>query len=121
MKTMAIAAAAAMLSLGTAYAGANIPPPPADTNGNTCLPTYQIVRTQVAPDERSITFHMKNGATWVNTLPAQCRGLNLHGFTYTSRTINEVCARQGIRQVQTGTVCMLGEFAPGPGKPSQQY
>jgi hypothetical protein len=104
MRVMAIAAAVTMLSVGSAYAA----------SGNTCLPTFQIKQTVVSQDERSITFKMKDGKTYVNTLPAQCRGLNMHGFTYTSRTTTEVCAGQGIQLVQSGTVCSLGSFAEGP-------
>ena len=105
MRVIAIAAAVSMLAAGSAYAAGG------DTS---CLPTFQIKQTVASQDERSITFKMKDGKTYVNTLPAQCRGLNLHGFIYTSRTTNEVCAGQGIQLVQTGTVCSLGTFAEGP-------
>ncbi|MGH7490555.1 MAG: hypothetical protein ACREMY_33830, partial [bacterium] len=107
MRVMTIAAAMTILSLGSAHAA-----------GADCLPTTQIKQTVVSQDERSITFKMKNGKTYVNTLPAQCRGLNLHGFTYTSRTLAEVCAGQGITLVQSGTVCSLGSFAEEPAQDS---
>ena len=119
MRLIAIAAAATMFASGAAYAADMSSP--GDFKG-TCLWNYNIVKTDVAPDERSITFHMKDGKTWVNTLPSQCRGLNLHGFSYVSRTSDEVCAGQGIRLVQSGTVCMLGQFAEGPTQsPAHQY
>lgn len=119
MKVMVIAAAIATLAAGAAF-GAGMSAA-SDTNG-TCLWNYNIVKTDVARDERSITFHMKDGKTWVNTLPAACHGLNLHGFSYVSRTSNEVCAGQGIQLVQSGTVCSLGQFEPGPTQqPAQQY
>lgn len=111
MRTMAIAVAVALLGAGAAYAN----PTSSGAGENLCLPTYNIKQTAVAPDERSITFRMKNGKAYVNTLPAQCRGLNLHGFSYTSRTTAEVCAGQGIQLLQTGTVCQLGQFAEVPG------
>jgi hypothetical protein len=120
MKIMTIATVIATLTTGAAYA-AEMSAPSSDSNG-TCLWNYNIVKTDVAPDERSITFHMKDGKTWVNTLPAACHGLNLHGFSYVSRTSNEVCAGQGIQLVQSGTVCSLGQFEPGPTQqPAQQY
>ncbi len=120
MRAIVIAAAIATFAIGSASANPALSSPAAE--GNTCLPTYSIFKTNVAPDERSITFHMKDGKTWVNTLPAQCRGLNLHGFSYVSRTTNEVCAGQGIQLVNSGTVCALGQFAEAPEqKPKTQY
>ncbi|MGQ0742726.1 MAG: hypothetical protein ACT4OG_10660 [Alphaproteobacteria bacterium] len=102
------------VAVATVFAGSACAAGERAAGGNVCLPTYDIKQTVVSPDERAITFHMKSGKTWINTLPAQCRGLNLHGFSYTSRTINEVCAGQGIQLVQTGTVCQLGQFAEAP-------
>jgi hypothetical protein len=120
MRMMAIAVGAVLLAAGGAYAEGYSSSPA--TGGNNCLWTYNIVKTDVAPDERSITFHMKDGSTWVNTLPAQCRGLRLHGFTYAARTDMEVCAKQGIKLIEIGTVCQLGPFAPGPTlDPAPQY
>jgi hypothetical protein len=120
MRMMVIAAAAVLFAGGGAYAEGNMSAP--DAGGNTCLWTYNIVKTDVAPDERSITFHMKDGKTWVNTLKAQCRGLNLHGFSYVAHDNMEVCAKQGIRLEETGTICMLGQFAQGPTQtPAHQY
>ena len=119
MRTFVVAAAIATIAIGSAYASPASSPATAE---NTCLPTYYIIKTNVSPDERSITFHMKDGKTWVNTLPAQCRGLNLHGFSYVSRTTNEVCAGQGIKLVKSETVCELGQFSEAPQeKPATQY
>lgn len=115
MRVIAIAAAVTMLSIGSAYAGEQA------GGENTCLWNYNIKRTSVSSDERAITFYMKDGKSYVNTLPAQCRGLNLHGFTYVSRTSGEVCAGQGIRLVQSGTVCMLGQFQEAPAKEGSSY
>lgn len=121
MKAIAIAAAIASLGVGVAYAGSPAVVPANAPAANQCLSTFEIKRTEVASDERAITFYMKNGRTYVNTLPAQCRGLNLHGFSYVSRTTNEVCAGQGIKLVQSGTVCELGQFAEGAPQEGSSY
>jgi hypothetical protein len=122
MRMITMATAVVLLVAGAAQAQAGASSAPEASNGGTCLPTNYIVKTDVAPDEHSITFHMKDGKTWVNTLPVRCRGLNLHGFSYVGHTTLEVCGKQGIRLLQTGTVCMLGDFAPGPTlTPAPQY
>ncbi len=80
-------------------------------DGNSCIWAYQVDHTTVAPDTKSIVFHLRTGQDVVNTLPAACNGLALHGFAYVSRS-DSVCAGQGIRVIETGQVCMLGKFAP---------
>ena len=107
MKIMMIAAAALALITATAYAGS----PMSSAPGNSCLWAYQVDHTSVAPDTKSIVFHMKDGTTVTNTLPAACNGLAMHGFSYVSRS-DSVCVGQGIRVIESGQVCMLGAFGP---------
>lgn len=107
MKIMMIAAAALALTTATAYAGS----PAVSAPGNSCLWAYQVDHTTVAPDTKSIVFHLRNGSTVTNTLPAACNGLALHGFSYVSRS-DQVCNGQGIRIIESGQVCMLGSFGP---------
>ena len=113
MKTVTIAFAALLLG----SVGANAAEPAIHNSGkNTCVWAYMVDHTTVAPDSKSIVFHLRGGDQVVNTLPAACNGLQFHGFTYVSRT-DEVCAGQGIRVIKSGQVCMLGQFAPSAPTP----
>jgi len=84
-----------------------------------CLWTYRIDHTSVL-DSKNILFHMKDGKVWHNALQNPCPSLNFHGFTMVVRGGNEsVCSnQQAIKVIDSGEICMLGEFTPyaAPGK-----
>ncbi|HEX3808370.1 MAG TPA: hypothetical protein VHW02_01625 [Rhizomicrobium sp.] len=116
MKTVAIALSGFLLSSVAANADTAAIH---DVGKNTCLWSYMVDHTSVAKNSRSIVFHMRDGKQVLNTLPASCNGLQFHGFSYVSRS-DEVCAGQGIRVIETGQVCMLGQFSPSVSAPDQR-
>ena len=74
-----------------------------------CLDVYYIASTHVV-DARTITFKMRNGTVWRNTLHGSCPGLRFNGFTYTLHD-SELCGdMQAITVLTTNEVCMLGKF-----------
>ncbi len=100
-----------------ALAGCSDDAPPADTTataaGNgVCLTTAQIDHTQILTDT-AILFWMKDGKTWVNTMPLACSSLVMEGgFTYENDAA-EVCSNsQTIRVRGSGNYCYLGQFTP---------
>ena len=116
MKAMAIGLSLLALSATAAFAQPSNSPWVSGSAGNSCLWSYQIDHTTVAPDTKSIVFHLRGGQQVVNTLSAPCNGLAFHGFVYVSRG-DSVCAGQGIRVIQSGQVCMLGKFGPVMAQP----
>ncbi len=85
-----------------------------------CLQTYRIDHTSVV-DSKNILFHMKDGKVWHNALKNSCPALNFHGFIMNVRGGDDtVCSnQQSIKVIDSGEVCMLGEFTPymPPSKP----
>jgi hypothetical protein len=78
-----------------------------------CLETFRIDHTSVV-DSKNILFHMKDGKVWHNALRNSCPALNFHGFIMNVRGGNDtVCSnQQSIKVIDSGEVCMLGEFTP---------
>jgi|GEM_PF-487384 len=105
--------AAATLALGLLAGTASAQPATVSSTGNVCLKTIQIDRTEV-PNESTILFHMKDGKTWENKLRGgPCVGLRFNGFVYVATPPDQICGNlQTIRAIQTGSVCMLGDFTP---------
>src|SRR5690242_16160455 len=78
---------------------------------NVCLNVRDIQRTEVAND-RTIVFHMRDGAVWRNTLKTVCPMLKVSSFTEVLTT-DMVCGNQQIIHVAlTGNSCVLGDFTP---------
>lgn len=112
MKTGMIAVFVASFVLSPAHAQGSISAPLSQTK--VCLQTYLIDHTDV-PDNNTIIFHMRDGKTWTNKLIGTCSGLRFHGFSYIVRGNDEICSNlQSIRVLETGSVCLLGEFVPAP-------
>jgi len=83
-----------------------------------CLWSYRIDHTSVL-DSKNILFYMKDGKVWHNTLQNSCPSLNFHGFTMVMRGTDQVCSnQQSIKVIDSGEICMMGEFTPyaPPGK-----
>jgi hypothetical protein len=77
-----------------------------------CLETFRIDHTHVL-DSRNVLFYMKDGKIWHNALKNSCPALNFHGFVMNVRGADTVCSnQQSIKVLQSGEVCMLGEFTP---------
>jgi hypothetical protein len=74
-----------------------------------CLDVYYIDSSHVV-DASTITFKMKNGTVWRNSLHGRCPGLLFNGFTYTLHD-RELCGEmQAIRVLRTNEICLLGKF-----------
>lgn len=74
-----------------------------------CLDVYYIDSTHVV-DAKTITFKMKNGTVWRNSLRSSCPGLLFNGFTYTLHD-RELCGNlQAISVLRTHELCLLGKF-----------
>jgi hypothetical protein len=81
-----------------------------------CLSSYRI-RSTNAPDEKHIIFHMIDGTSWKNTLKHQCAGITFNGFVYEPFAGQSVCENlQTIQVLDTGSVCLLGQFTKEPPK-----
>lgn len=75
-----------------------------------CLPVAQIDHTQILTDN-AILFWMKDGKTWVNTLPISCPSLTMEGgFTYVSDPLDVCSNSQTLRVLRSGNFCELGQF-----------
>jgi hypothetical protein len=103
MKTFTTAlAAAALVACATLPAKAS----------PVCLETFRIDHTSVV-DSKNILFHMKDGKVWHNALKNSCPALNFHGFVMDVHGADTVCSnQQAIKVLDSGQVCMLGEFTP---------
>lgn len=112
MKTIILAATAALAMGTTGTASAQSAGPGTTTGGgHVCLWTYQIDHTHVV-NSRTILFHMKDGHIWQNNLKGPCPGLEFHGFGYVTRS-DQICGPEiGIQVVTTGETCTLGDFVP---------
>lgn len=84
-----------------------------------CLQVSRIDHTHVV-DAKNVLFYMKGGKVWHNALRNACPALNFHGFVMNVAGGNDsVCSNmQSIKVIESGEVCMLGEFTPysPPGK-----
>jgi hypothetical protein len=78
-----------------------------------CIQVSRIDHTHVV-DAKNVLFYMKNGKIWHNGLQNACPALNFHGFVMNvSGGVDTVCSnQQSIKVIETGEVCMLGEFTP---------
>jgi len=77
-----------------------------------CLQTFRIDHTHVV-DSKNVLFYMKDGKIWHNALVNSCPSLNFHGFVMDVRGGDTVCSnQQSIKVLESGQVCMLGEFTP---------
>lgn len=105
MKNITAAIAAAAIAVCAAL--------PALAAAPVCLQTYRIDHTSVL-DSKTIIFHMKDGKQWKNTLMNACPSLNFHGFIMNVRGgSDEVCSnQQSIKVLESGNICMMGEFTP---------
>jgi hypothetical protein len=109
MRVIAIAAAAAFLSIASAHGQGMSPASPADSH--VCLRSTDVDHTTTV-NSSTLLFHMKNGVVWKNTLKSPCPGLNFHGFEYLTRA-DEICSdAQSIRVLEGQEVCVLGPFTP---------
>jgi len=103
MKTFTTALAAAALMACAALPAQASP---------VCLELNRIDHTSVV-DSKNILFHMKGGKVWHNGLKNSCPALNFHGFIMNVRGGDTVCSnQQSIKVIDSGQVCMLGEFTP---------
>jgi hypothetical protein len=101
-----IATLAALLAIGAATIA------PAAAEGTVCLQTSRIDRTTVV-NPKTILFRMIDGKVYRNTLRAPCLGLKFNGFAYVLHGTDTLCGNaQPIRVLNTGEVCMLGNFVP---------
>jgi hypothetical protein len=78
--------------------------------GPACLEASLVDSTGVV-DDRTILFHMRNGAVWKNTLRQSCANLKFRrGFSEIVRS-GEICAnKQIISVLGTKNTCQLGDF-----------
>jgi hypothetical protein len=103
MKTFTTALAAAALAAVAALPAQAAP---------VCLETFRIDHTHVV-DSQNVLFYMKGGKVWHNALKNSCPALNFHGFVMNVRGGDTVCSnQQSIKVIDSGQVCMLGEFTP---------
>jgi hypothetical protein len=73
--------------------------------------TGSIDHTHVV-DPQTILFYMRDGRVWKNSLKSPCPSLRFHGFRLRTGQ-EEVCSNaQSIQVLDTGEVCLLGEFTP---------
>jgi hypothetical protein len=81
----------------------------------TCIDTRDIVSSKSA-DGKVMVFKMKNGQTLINQLRGSCPDLKFNGYVWELRSGDtQVCENtQSFRVLQSGQVCMLGAFTPGP-------
>jgi hypothetical protein len=113
---MRILAAAGFLVLAFAVPSLAQPVSPPPKPPRVCLhpfdsPIDAIDHTQVV-DPQTILFYMRGGKIWKNTLHGACPGLRFNGFTFVTSQ-DEICANeQAIKVIQTGEVCVLGDFTP---------
>jgi hypothetical protein len=85
---------------------------PASSPGTVCLNLREIQRTEVQ-DDRTILFHMRNGAIWQNRLRQICPMLKTSPWTQVLHGADQVCSNQQfIHVIQTGDTCSLGAFTP---------
>ena len=61
-----------------------------------------------------MVFKMRDGRTYVNHLQGACPDLKFNGYSWALRGGDtKVCEReQTLRVLQSGEVCVLGEFDP---------
>lgn len=121
LKMILTTASAAAMAIGLMATSASAQPASVSSSGNVCLKTILIDRTEV-PNESTILFHMKDGKTWENKLRnGPCVGLRFNGFVYVATPPDQICGNlQTIRAIQTGSVCMLGNFTPYTKKDASQ-
>ena len=118
------------VSVGLLLAGCAVQPPrppapmlqagePVD-----CLQTTRIRSTSVQ-DDRTIDFHMRNGAIYRNNLPHSCPGLGIErAFSY-QLSIPQLCKVDMVTVLRTGggsmrgATCGLGVFVPVKADPSR--
>jgi hypothetical protein len=87
---------------------------PTASSAPACISARNIQRTEVQ-DDRTIIFHMRDGARWVNRLRQICPMLKTSPWSQVLHTSDMVCANQQfIHVLQTGDTCALGEFAAAP-------
>jgi hypothetical protein len=110
MRKWTLATAAAALLIGVT--GASAQSPSATPAGNhICLWTQDIDHTHVV-NPQTILFYTRDGHVWQNDLKGPCPGLQFHGFTYATRSM-QICGPEiGIRVLHSGEACVLGEFRP---------
>jgi hypothetical protein len=115
MKTLwlALIPSLAMTTLAFADEAAVSKPP-------NCVSPRDIDTTTPISD-REIVFKMRNGKTWLNTLPTNCPGLKFEGGFSWEIHGDTICANSQIfRVLRRGSVCTLGAFTPyTPEKPAQ--
>lgn len=124
MKTIAIAAMIAGLSIAAAFAqGSGAPGAPeagaAPAKGLVCLWIGRIGATKAAgPD--AVLFYMKDGKIWKNLLKTHCPFLKTYGFTFRTDAY-QICSNQQVLTVlKTGVPCVLGDFVPYTPPPKEK-
>lgn len=80
-----------------------------------CIDSRDIVSSK-SDDGKVMVFKMKNGQTLINRLRGSCPDLKFNGYVWQLRSGDtQVCENtQSFRVLQSGQVCMLGAFTPGP-------
>jgi hypothetical protein len=87
---------------------------PAASSAPACISARNIQRTEVQ-DDRTIIFHMRDGARWVNRLRQICPMLKTSPWSQVLHSGDMVCANQQfIHVLQTGDTCALGQFTAAP-------
>jgi hypothetical protein len=84
---------------------------PASAAAKLCLNIHDISTTKANRDGTTITFKMRDGKMWRNDLEGRCPDLDIDGFSWVIRGIDQVCENeQRLRVLQSGEVCVLGKF-----------
>lgn len=83
----------------------------------TCIDTRDIVSSK-SDDGKTMVFKLKNGQTLVNQLRGSCPDLKYNGYVWQLRSGDtQVCENtQSFQVLQSGQVCMLGNFSKAPEK-----
>jgi hypothetical protein len=95
---------------------------PRTVEAYTCINILDIVRSTPNDKGTAITFNMRDGKVWRNDLQGGCPDLRFYGFSWVLPGGQQVCDRQKIQVIQSGELCVLGNFTdvtPSPRKADQ--
>ena len=105
---MGSAAVGAVLIASSAAYAADVKP----AKRGACLQASRIQNTEIV-DSSTILFHMVDGKTWKNVLTRPCTTMSRNdGFIY-KPVDDRICSNlETIKIIQSGEMCLLGEFTP---------
>jgi hypothetical protein len=90
----------------------------AEQSPSRCISLPDLERTDVI-DNRTLIFHMRDGALYLNHLERACPGLKRDRLFMYSPTSTQLCAVDGVTVIEKrpfgftrGFTCALGEFNP---------